>query len=249
MVETGSLWYSVGMLKHVVHDCTVCYLTVKSCCRLFGNSFRFTVTCLVPLGNAHQVFWKNEQTFDPPESEKSQQLQIRILSWWLSLFHLSSWIDPVLNAVITLLYIHFSVPWINGGCEHSKTSATNYFFWPSKMMNGFMMYELAEGPTETFQNIPCVLSHVKSTLSIDFPHFSATLRPRLLLNVATRLSHGAWFLTWALRLASTKCTIFEFQGDDARMHWSEDPDVVLCIIIRLYLMFRRMYICVSIYII
>lgn len=30
----------------------------------------------------------------------------------------------------------------------------------------FMMYELAEGPTETFQNIPCVLSHVKSTHSI-----------------------------------------------------------------------------------
>ena len=56
-----------------LHDCTVCYLTVKSCCRLYGN---FSIYCNLfgAIGQRSPSVLEDEQTFDPPESEKSHEI-------------------------------------------------------------------------------------------------------------------------------------------------------------------------------
>ena len=41
------------------------------------------------IGQRSSIFLEDEQTFDPPGCEKSQQLQIQFLPWWVSLFNLS----------------------------------------------------------------------------------------------------------------------------------------------------------------
>ena len=99
------------MLKHVYM--TVLYVTLQSSrVVVYMGIFRFTVTCLVRLGNAHQVFWKMNRhlTLQKVRNHmKSQQLQIRILSWWLSLFS-SQFLDWSC-AKCSDLHVILTVPW------------------------------------------------------------------------------------------------------------------------------------------
>lgn len=231
-----------------------------SCCRLYGNSFRFTVTCLLRLGNAHQVFWKMNRhlTLQKVRNHmKSQQLQIPILSWWLSLFS-SQFLDWSC-AKCSDLHVILTVPWwpccTSISQFHESMEAVNI---PKRQLpiillafqddECFMMYELAEGPTETFQNIPCVLSHVKSTLSIGISLVSQ--QP---------LGHGyywTWPLPWGLILdLGPKVGEYEVHHLWIPRRWCTDAlewRSECCVVhyhFSLYLMFMRMYICVSIYII
>ena len=179
---------------------------------------------------------------------------------WLSRFHLSCWIDPVEK----MQWVHvviLTVPWwpccTSISQFHESMEAVNI---PKRQLpisflafqddEWFHVWAFAEGPTETFQNIPCVLSHVKSTLSIDFLVSQQPLGHGYYWTWPRGHSHGGLILDLGPKVGE-----YEVHHLWIPRRWCTDAlewRSGCCVVhyhFSLYLMFMRMYVCVSIYII